>query len=102
MKKHTPAHDSSSVAGSETLHAESERCRGDIRSPLSQPEKEAECDGEAETLREVGGTKTGPAGGTFSPLGCGGSPTICGPISQLSFLEETVPGFSDDGVEDRR
>lgn len=99
LRKKLAAWASSSGSASDTLHTESERCSGDIRSPPSLPQKEEERVGEADMVPRLAGAGAGMTGGGFvMPLDDDGDD----PSSHLPLREEKVPLLLGDGMEGRR
>jgi len=110
---------SASGSASDTLHTESERCRGDIRRPPSLPQREEdERDGEADINPRLAGARpdagAGRAGDACIPFDGDRPPTMFmfDPTSQLlvlvlllsllSLREEAWFLLLGDGIDGRR
>lgn len=97
LRKKLAAWASSSGSASDTLHTESERCSGDIRSPPSLPQKEEERVGEANVSPRFAGVGAGMPGGGFAPFDDEDEPS-----SHFPLKDDKLPLFLGDGIEGRR
>lgn len=107
LRKKLAAWASSSGSASDTLHTESERCSGDMRSPPSLPQKEEERVGVGEadinpTLARVGAGMTREGFVPFDDGDGDDPPTVVDPSSHLPLNDEKPSLFLGDGIEDRR